>query len=244
MRRILAAAGLIAALLLPLPAGAVPPLYQPPSEMLFVPLPTPCRAFDVRVNKSETKVLRIGGTAGFRAQKGKVGGCGVPDSATAVSISLSASGAPAAGRATAWPNGLGRPASITTSFPTRDMTTTGATVALGSGKINIFPTQRARLIGDVTGYYVKPLAGMVSSNGTPYAGSSRIVSASRAAVGVYDLVFDRDIRYCTATVTAYSSNYYASASTYYSSNQNSIRVYLWNAEGAPADQYFYISVHC
>ena len=239
------AAGLTAVLLSSSFAGAAPPTYQPPSETLFVPLPAPCRAFDVRVSQNTVKMLRIGGTAGFRAQKGKIGGCGVPDSATAVSISLSASGAPAAGRATAWPRGVGRPASITMSFPRRDMATTGATVALGSGKINIFPTQRARFIGDVTGYYVKPLAGFISSSGSPYSGSSRIVSSSRIETGVYEVVFDRNIRYCAATATVYVGNYYASTTTWFdSSRTNTARVFVWDAGGAAADQYFYISVRC
>lgn len=243
--RLLIAAGLAVVLLSPLSAGAEP-TFQPPSEMLFVPLPTPCRAFSVRANAKAIERLHISGTAGFPGQNGKAGGCGVPESATAVSISLSASGAPAAGQATAWRNGVGRPKTITMSFPRHDMVTTGATVALGTGgRMNIFPTQSARFIGDVTGYYVKPLAGMISVSGTPYAGSSRIVSSTKTAVGVYNVVFDRDIRYCTATVTGYSSGYYASTSTYYdSSNPNMVRVYLWNAAGVAADQYFYISVRC
>ena len=103
----------------------------------------------------------------------------------------------------------------------------------------------AGLIITVQGYYEKPLAGFISPSGSPYSGSSRIINGSRTSAGVYEVQFDRNIRYCSANATAYVSNYYASATTWYdSSRPDTVRVYVWDANGAAADQYFYIQVNC
>jgi hypothetical protein len=225
---------------------AAPPVYQPDTELRFVPLPVACRAFKVAVAKTTARTLNITGTANFPAQGGKNGGCGVPGYASAVSLSLSVKAAAAAGRGTAWPTGGTKPPLISIAFVKKDLVTTGTIVPLSSaGQISISSTQAATYFGDVMGYYVKPLAGFISSSGQPYGGSSRIINATRIGAGVYEVQFDRTIRYCTAVVSAYVSSYYASASTWYDSNRpDTVRVWVWTASGAPVDQYFYISVNC
>jgi hypothetical protein len=231
------------------------PTFQPSSEASYVPI-TPCRIVDTRMGvgddatpivNGETRPYYVGGTFGFAPQGGKSGGCGIPVGAVSIAAVMTAVTPTNAGFIRAWPNGQAEPTATilnygATSNGTGSNLTISTTGAIALEVKNYGgPTH---LVIDVQGYYAKPLAGMISSSGTPYAGSSRIVSSSRAAAGVYDVVFDRNIRYCTATATVYSSNYYASITTYYSSNENSVRVYVWDSAGAPADQYFYIAVHC
>jgi len=97
----------------------------------------------------------------------------------------------------------------------------------------------------VNGYYVKPLAGMITPGGDPYSGSSRILSATNTGTGVYQVKFDRNIRYCAATATVYSSGYYASTSTWFDSTRpDTVQVRVYNAAGAAVNQYFYVNVAC
>jgi hypothetical protein len=226
-------------------APLVAPVYQPAPELHFVPL-SACRAFKVQIAKAGKKTLTIAGTASFPAQGGTNGGCGVPDSASAVSLSLSVKAAAAAGIGTAWPTGSTKPILTSIAFQKTDIAATNTIVPLSAaGKIDIASTQAATYIGDVQGYYVKPLAGFISSSGQPYSGSSRIINAARISTGVYEVQFDRVIRYCSSVVSSYVSNYFASASTWYDSTRtDTVRVWVWSAGGAPADQYFYISVNC
>jgi hypothetical protein len=63
-------------------AAAAPSPGDPASDLLYVPI-TPCRVIDTRlaggkVNAGEVRDYRIAGTAGFDAQGGKSGGCGIP----------------------------------------------------------------------------------------------------------------------------------------------------------------------
>jgi hypothetical protein len=222
-------------------AGA--PLYQPTSEMLFVPLLTPCRAF--KISLSAPKVLNIGGTKGFRPQGGRRVGCGVPITASAVAITLTAWGAAAPGTAVAWAKGSAKPDVVTASFLRKFSSTTAATVVLEGGQIKLSASVPAKFRGDVTGYYVRPMAGMISPSGLPYSGTSRITGGARTSSGIYEVTFDRDIRYCSATATVYATGYYASASTFYDSTRpDTVRVWIFDATGAAKDQYFYISVRC
>jgi hypothetical protein len=224
-------------------APAAAPVYQPASELLFVPLLTPCRAFKVGV--SAPKVLNIGGTTGFEPQGGEQDGCGIPITAAAVAITLTALNPAAQGIAVAWAAGSTKPAVITASFQRRVRSTTAATVALGGGQLQLSASTPAKFRGDVTGYYVRPMAGMISPTGLPYSGTPRIVAANRTSTGVFEVTFDRNIRYCTATATIYVSSYYASASTWYdSTHPDTVRVQIFDANGVPQDQYFYISVRC
>jgi hypothetical protein len=101
------------------------------------------------------------------------------------------------------------------------------------------------LVIDVFGYYVKSLAAMISDAGAPYSGSSRILSATRTAAGVYEVTFDRNVRYCAATATVYATGYYASTSTWFdAARPDRVQVKVYSATGAAVNQFFYINVVC
>ncbi|WP_154673978.1 hypothetical protein [Nakamurella lactea] len=236
--------------------AALAPTFQPASsETAFLPI-TPCRIVDTRsgtgangtpLGNHTIRPYYVGGTFGFAPQGGKSGGCGIPVGATAIAATLTAVTPTHSGFLRAWPNGLSEPRATLLNYAGSSIGS-GATVSLNASSAMALRVRNyggpTDLVIDVFGYYVKPLAVMVSSGGALYAGSSRGVSASRASLGVYDVVFDRNIRYCTAEVTVYNSGYFGSASTYYGSNSSSVRVYIWTAAGAPADQYFYLVVDC
>lgn len=224
---------------------AAVPIYQPNPELLFVPLFTPCRAFNLQVPARTTKALTIGGTGSLKTQGGPAGGCGVPATASAVAITLSAFQATAAGAAVAWAAGATKPVTLTVSFEKTIRSTTGTTVGLRGGMMDLFSNAPAKFTGDVTGYYLLPLAGFISPSGSPYSGSPRITGATKTATGTYEVTFDRNIRYCAATATVYVSNYIVSVSTWFdSSRPDTARVSIWNNAGAAVDQYFYIIVKC
>jgi hypothetical protein len=69
-----------------LAVAAAPVVGDAKSDLLFVPV-TPCRVIDTRLGggkflANEVRDYRIAGTAGFPAQGGKEGGCGIPLGAT------------------------------------------------------------------------------------------------------------------------------------------------------------------
>jgi hypothetical protein len=227
------------------------PVYQPTAEMHFVPVP-PCRIVDTRpgtkLGVGAQRAFNVTGTTGFSGQGGNSSGCGIPAGATAVAVNLLSFGATHAGFVRAWANGASEPATAVLAYPRSVTASGGATIAIAatepSLRVHNYQGATDLTIG-VTGYYVKPLAGFISPSGSPYSGSSRILSAAHIATGLYEVQFDRNIRYCAAQATAYVSNYFASVSTWFDSTRpDTARVYLWNNAGTAVDQYFYISVEC
>lgn len=224
-------------------------LYQPQPEFQFVPI-TPCRAFDTRedakISAGQTRGFKVAGTNGFVGQGGQAGGCGVPLGAGAVALNLTATDGTKTSAVTAFAAGAARPDIFSLRAGKNTSATAGSIVALGaSGGVKIYVTNPVNVIGDVTGYFVKPLAVMVSESGGLYSGSSRAISSSKTATGTYEVQFDRNIRYCTATVTVYYTAYHASTTTWFDSEKpDTVRVVIWNSAGSLADAYFYLTVNC
>lgn len=235
--------------------AAPPPVgRQPAAEASYIAI-APCRIVDTRTGtgtgatpflSTQTRTYYVGGTFGFTPQGGRSGGCGIPVGASAVSATVTAVDPSARGFVRLWPNGQTEPGATFFNY--------GTTSTSGGGAVPISTTSayavKVRNYGgptditvDVFGYYIKPMAGMISDTGSPYAGSSRITGSVRTALGVYDVTFDRDVTYCAATVTVYYEGYYASSDTYALSS-NGVRVKVVTSTGAPADAYFYISVTC
>ncbi len=199
------------------------------------------------ISSLQTRTYYVGGTFGFAPQGGKPGGCGIPVGAVSVAATMTAVNPDNGGFMRAWPNGQSEPQATLLNYGDFSIGT-GATISINQSSAYSLKVRNYQgptdLVIDVSGYYVKQLAGMINPSGSPYAGSSRIVSASKAGPGVYDVKFDRNVRYCAATATAYSSGYYASTSTFYGADTSKVRVFLWNSIGVPVDQYFYIHVAC
>lgn len=222
--------------------------YQPTSELDYVPI-TPCRAFDTSkaaiLKKGKTGTFRVAGTTGFPAQGGPEGGCAVPSYAQAVALTLTGSGSTAAGTATAF-SGSARPPIVSLSVAAKQSATAGSTVQLAAdGTARVYVTQDMNVVGDVSGYFVKPMAAMVSDAGSLYSGSSRAINSARTNTGIYEVQFDRNIRYCAANASVYSTNYFASTTTWFdSSRPDTLQVRLWTNAGVAANGYFYVIVRC
>ena len=206
-------------------AAATAPTYQPAAETTYIPI-TPCRILDTRVGtgvdgtpltSSETRTYRVGGTAGFPAQGGRAGGCGIPVGAGSVAGTITAVDPVRGGFVRAWPAALSEPTATQLNYRGAPIST-GVTLSIDTSTAEALAVKNyggtTGLVIDISGYYVAPLAGTISPTGTAYAGSSRITAAARTGVGSYQVTFDRDIRYCSATATAYASGFYASADTF------------------------------
>lgn len=225
------------------------------TETLFVPI-TPCRIADTRIaggaiGNGNTRAFYVRGTTGFSTQGGKVGGCGVPASATGVTANVTIpSVSSGGGYMTGWPYGATKPASNFVTYPTAQTVTVNPTFTLTPGgsdpSLAIYNHgHSAYVVIDVTGYYVPQLAGMVSAGGV-YNNSGRIVSSTHVGTGIYKVTWDSDVTYCTPVVTAYSGqNVYASA---YDFNGTSTYIYTWYLDGSNTptafDTYVYVAVHC
>ena len=235
------------------------PDFQPSSEMSYVPI-TPCRIIDTRNGtgtggtpfaSGTTRTYYVSGTSGFAPQGGKSDGCGIPSGATAIAATLTAANpnpTRANGGFHAWPNGQTEPSATVLNYGDFQISA-GATVTINSTTAYSLKVRNyygiSDLVVDVFGYYVKPMAGFIAEAGGPYAGSSRILGSTRTATGIYEVQFDRDIHFCSATATVYVSSYYASASTWFdTSRPDTVQVRIWTSVGNPDNQFFYIQVFC
>ena len=225
------------------------PTYQPDNELKFIPV-TPCQVVNTgktghKLGTASTTTFVVAGTTGFETQGGQSGGCGVPASATAATFTLITTGAPNRGTLKV-SSADTTPSQISLAYQSGEPTTGEVTSKLGSAGVKVSNTGGpVNLAVVVTGYYAKPLAGFISPSGNPYSGSSRILNATHVGTGTYEVQFDRNIRYCSATAAVYVSNYFASTTTWYDSTRpDTVRVYLWNKDGTLVDQYFYIQVEC
>lgn len=225
------------------------PVARPQS--IYETLPR-CRVFSsegktIPVNALTTYV--VSGTTGFEKQGGQAGGCGVPASATAVSLSLSTSRSGADGAVIIYPAGVASTALRSASILAQKTLTTETTATLGvDGKIRLKPSAAAAVEGTVAGYFAPPIAGLVSPGGAIYSGGARFVSATNPSAGVYQVKIDRDVTYCTPVVTPYNagSGVYGVA---YAFSGDTVVVYTWYISSTSHVEtlysfYFYLSVFC
>lgn len=97
---------------------------------------------------------------------------------------------------------------------------------------------------DVAGYYVRPMAGLIRSDGTTYDGTNRVINSGRLAAGQYWVQLDRNIAYCQVVVTAYNVSAYGRADTFADPVDTRVRVNLYNSVGTLTDSWFYFLVSC
>jgi hypothetical protein len=102
----------------------------------------------------------------------------------------------------------------------------------------------AHVIIDVLGFYIVPIAATLRPDGTIYGGTNRAFYSGRQSVGSYTVTLDRDVTFCSPTVSVYETGHYAKVTTY-SSHVVSISVWkLVNGAVAPVDDYVQMSVDC
>ena len=83
------------------------------------------------------------------------GHAGVPDAAIAAALTISVTGAPAAGYVTVWPAGEQMPLSANVTFAPGETVSNGLLTKLGAGgAVNIYTSTRVQVIVDVSGAFV------------------------------------------------------------------------------------------
>jgi len=124
------------------------------APLAFYPL-APCRIADTRL----TTPIAAGSTRGFTP----AGSCGIPTTAQAYSLNLTAVPMSALGFLTVWPSGLARPLASTLNSPTGVVTANAAIVPAGiSGGISVFATDTTNVVIDVNGYFAAAVSGASS----------------------------------------------------------------------------------
>ncbi|HUI84722.1 MAG TPA: YncE family protein [Candidatus Binatia bacterium] len=131
------------------------------SALAFYPL-TSCRLADTRGPQGP-----LGGPylAGGQERDFPVlaGGCGIPATAQAYSLNITALPHGALGYLTVWPEGQQRPVVSTLNAPTGTATANAALVTPGtSGGIAVYPSNDTDLLIDVNGYFAPPGPGGMS----------------------------------------------------------------------------------
>jgi hypothetical protein len=132
-----------------------------PSGAVFVPV-TPCRVVDTRssspVVAGATRTFQVAGS-GLSGQGGSPAGCGVPDAAVAVEVSVTAPAPPGTGFLRAWPADSPPPNATMVNYSGGQGTTnTGAvrlSAAPGTADLSVAAfTSSTHVIVDVQGYFV------------------------------------------------------------------------------------------
>ena len=131
------------------------------SGLEFFPL-TPCRIADTRNAAGPLGGPSLsGGTS--RAFPVLSSSCGIPATAQAYSLNVTAVPKGGLGYLTAWPSGQAQPLVSTLNAPTGAVTANAAIVPAGSGgDVSIFVSNSSDVILDVNGYFAPPAAGGLS----------------------------------------------------------------------------------
>ncbi len=227
-------------------AGVEPQVAAPlpnPMELIYVPV-TPCRAFGGQaLAVNQIKPFFISGVIDMRPQGGPAAGCGVPATASAVTINLSAGVSTAGGYLTSYATGTPRPNMASLNYKTNPATS-GSVVALGTdGTISVFASGATRVSGDITGYFLPQIQVYMNSNGSAYAATTRIISTEKLGTGSYRIVTDRNLQLCSIHVNIDGGYYYGSG---YPSG-TSIYVQTWGISSGTAtaiDLYHNVSAKC
>jgi hypothetical protein len=153
------------------------------NDLVFTPV-TPCRIFDTRPSQGGTGPIPAAGTKGFAvwgqtsftAQGGAATNCGVVAAANteAVAVNLTVVLPTTGGFITAYPTGAPLPVAATVNFNAGDVKGNFAIVKVqqtgAAPSLNVYSTSTVDVVGDVVGYYSKPVATALECvNTTPTA---------------------------------------------------------------------------
>jgi hypothetical protein len=137
-----------------------------PSALAFYPLP-PCRVADSRNANGELggPLLAAGTSRSFPILSSS---CGVPASAQAYSLNLTAVPNGPVGYITTWPTGQAKPTVSTLNARTGTITANAAIVPAGAGgAIDVFASGSTDLVMDINGYFAPAGAGGLSLYNLP-----------------------------------------------------------------------------
>lgn len=214
-------------------------------DLHYVPL-SPCRIVDTRGHGGAmTNAERTFAVAGNLATQGGAADCDIPADAETIAANVTAI---SAGGSTGYVRGRATnedPATTTLlNFSPALNATNMTNQPIDEDGFRLAVAGSANLVVDVVGYYTAPYVVTVRPNGTVYAGSNGVVSATRSGPGAYSLVLTRDASYCSPSVSTYDTNSYATITTY-SAKVVDVRTWtLASGHEVPTDQYFQATITC
>lgn len=135
-----------------------------PSSLSFYPV-APCRVADTRNANAPLGGPFVSGQTS-RTFPITSSSCGVPATAQAYSLNLTAVPHGPLGYLTAFPSGLPRPIAAALNAPTGTVTANAAILPAGSGgSIDVFASNDSDLVIDINGYFAPPTTGGLSFYG-------------------------------------------------------------------------------
>ena len=142
------------------------------TDLVYTPI-TPCRVLDTRPSQggtgaiaaASTKNFQIWGATSYAAQGGSPTNCGITagSNVAAVAMNFTVVTPAAGGYITAYPFGAALPTAATVNFQAGDIARGDFTIAkvaqTGTSHLSIYSASNADVVGDVVGFYSKPVAG-------------------------------------------------------------------------------------
>jgi hypothetical protein len=158
------------------------------SDLVYTPV-TPCRIFDTRpafggtgpIPAAGTKNFFIWGVVSYASQGGAASNCGITAgvNTAAVAVNFTVVSPATPGYITAFPFGTVQPTAATVNFNAGDVRgnfSIAKNAQSGASDLSIFSTSNVDVVGDVVGYYSKPVATALDC--TTVAGVSTTLPAS------------------------------------------------------------------
>jgi hypothetical protein len=198
------------------------------SSLQFFPL-TPCRVADTR-----NATGALGGPSlaenDSRAFPVQSSACGIPSTAKAYSLNITAVPHDSLGFLTAWPSGQAQPVVSTLNSSTGAITANAAIVPAGnSGEISIFVSDASDVILDVDGYFAPPATGGLSL----YTVTPCRVLDTRSTSGALDGTLAVPVHTSPCALPATAKSYVLNATVVPTGSLSYLT--LWAAGGAQPD---------
>jgi Bacterial Ig-like domain (group 2) len=194
----------------------------------FFPL-TPCRIADTRNATGPLGGPFLGGDTG-RAFPVQSSACGIPSTAKAYSLNVTAVPHGSLGFLTAWPSGQAQPVVSTLNSSTGTVTANAAIVPAGSGgDISIYVSDASDVILDVNGYFAAPAAGGLSL----YTVTPCRALDTRSSSGAFDEVLTTIIQTSACAPSATAQAYVLNATALPVTSLSYLT--LWASGGAQPD---------
>ena len=140
------------------------------SDLVFTPV-TPCRIFDTRTSQGGTGPIAAGGTKNFliwgvtsyAGQGGAASNCGITagSNTAAVAVNFTVVSPATPGFITAFPFGTTRPTAATVNFNAGDVRgnfSIAKNAQGGASDLSVYSTSNVEVVGDVVGYYSRPVS--------------------------------------------------------------------------------------
>lgn len=226
-----------------------------PTESVFVPI-TPCRIVNTATSgagKLGPNVTRAYESQGNTSSQGGAAACGIPSTASALEINMTAPLANSDGYLRVAPAGVAIPNATFMNYVAGFNASNAGTIAVTKGTGNNFQVKSfnssTHVVIDVLGYYVDDLFAVVEGNGTLVRGNG-VTSVVKAGTGDYRVVFDRNLRGCGYTGNVGQTGDLGSQADGSvtvagdNANVNGVYVSTHNQAGTGTDRPFHLTVDC